>query len=110
MALSMKSTTSTWESLKPKIVYLVIGLMAGPILSGMLGLQVLSSTAATRAEAGVVDLQASFCATNAHLETADTSKLDYTARNELAKKHAIMPGGTAADSDVVSACAKKLAG
>jgi hypothetical protein len=110
MALSMKSTTSTWESLKPKIVYLVIGLVAGPILSGILGLQVLSSTAASQVKTGIVDLQASFCATNAHAETADTSKLDYNARNELAKKHAIMPGGTAADYDVVNACAKKLAG
>jgi hypothetical protein len=110
MALSMKSTTSTWESLKPKIVYLVIGLVAGPILSGMLGLQVLSSTAASQVKTGTVDLQATFCAATAHAETADTTKLDYTARNELAKKHAVMPGGTAADSDVVSACAKKLAG
>jgi hypothetical protein len=110
MALSTKGSASTWESLKPKLVYLVIGLIAGPVLSGLLGLQVLSSTAASQVKTGVVDLQATFCAFNAHAETADTSKLDYSARNELAKKHAVMPGATAADFDVVSACAKKLAG
>jgi hypothetical protein len=109
MALSMKSTASTWESIKPKVIYFAIGLVAGPVLSGMLGWQVLSGTADDQLRAGIVDQQAVFCAANAHMETTDTSKLDFTARNELAKKHAIMPGGTAADFDVVSACAKKLA-
>jgi len=105
MALSV---TSKWESIKPKIVYLVIGLVAGPILSGIFGLQVLSSTARNQVQAGLVDLQATYCATNARTETADTTKLDYTARNDLAKKFAIMPGATTADFSVVSACAQKL--
>jgi hypothetical protein len=108
MALSMKSSTTMWESIKPKIVYLVIGLVAGPVLSGMFGLQVLSSTARNQVQAGLVDLQATYCAANAHAETADTSKLDYTARNDLAKKFAIMPGATTADFSVVNACAQKL--
>ncbi len=105
MALSM---TSKWESIKPKIVYLIIGLVAGPVLSGMFGLQVLSSTARNQVQAGLVDLQATYCATNARIDTADTTKLDYTARNDLAKKFAIMPGATTADFSVVSACAQKL--
>ncbi len=105
MALSM---TSKWELIKPKIVYLVIGLVAGPVLSGMFGLQVLSSTARNQVQAGLVDLQATYCATNARTGTADTTKLDYTARNDLAKKFAIMPGATTADFSVVSACAQKL--
>jgi len=41
---------------------------------------------------------------------ADTTKLDYTARAALAKKWAIMPGGTAINSAVSNACASKLAG
>lgn len=105
MALSM---TSKWESMKPKVVYLVIGLVAGPVLSGLFGLQVLSSTARNQVQAGLVDLQATYCATNARIDTADTTKLDYTARNDLAKKFAIMPGATTADFSVVSACAQKL--
>ena len=52
--------------------------------------------------------QASFCAVNARTEVADTSKLDYSARSELAKKWAIMPGATKAESDVTNACARKL--
>ena len=109
MAQSMRSTTSSWETLKPKIVYLVVGLVAGPILSGMFGLQVLSSTAANQVDAGIVDLQATYCAANARTEKADANKLDYTARNELAKKYAVMPGSTTAETNVVNACASKLA-
>lgn len=109
MALSTKSAASTWESIKPKVIYFAIGLVAGPVLSGLFGWQVMTGTANEQVRAGIVDQQATFCAATAHVETADTSKLDYTARNELAKKHAIMPGGTTADFDVVSACARKLA-
>jgi hypothetical protein len=36
------------------------------------------------------------------------SRFDHTARNDLAKKFAIMPGATTADFSVVSACAQKL--
>jgi hypothetical protein len=103
MALSM---TSKWESMKPKIVYLVIGLVAGPVLSGLFGLQVLSSTA--RNQVGRPRRSRHLCAANARIDTADTTKLDYTARNDLAKKFAIMPGATTADFSVVSACAQKL--
>jgi hypothetical protein len=57
----------------------------------------------------VVEQQALFCATNARTEVPDPSKLDYAARNALAKKWAVMPGATTAEFDVTSACAKKLA-
>ena len=110
MAITPKNTTaSTWESLKPKILYLVIGLIAGPILTNIAGWQVMAGTARDQARAGVVEQQALFCATNARIEVPDTSKLDYSARNELAKKWAIMPGSTTAEADVTSACAKRLA-
>ncbi len=98
-----------WESAKPKVIYLVIGLIAGPVITNLAGWQVLSSTARDQLRAGLVDQQASFCAVNAHIEVPDTSKLDYNARNELAKKWAVMPGATTAEPGVADACAKKLA-
>jgi len=100
---------SAWESAKPKIMYLVIGLIAGPIITSMAGWQVLSGTARDQAHAGVVEQQAIFCAANARIEVPDTSKLDYNARNALAKKWAVMPGATTAETDVTNACARKLA-
>jgi len=98
-----------WESTKPKVIYLVIGLIAGPVITNLAGWQVLSSTARDQLRAGLVDQQATFCAANARIEIPDTSKLDYAARNELAKKWAVMPGATTAESDVTNACARKLA-
>jgi len=107
------ATTSTaaskWESAKPKLTYFVIGLIAGPIITSIAGWQVLSGTARDQLQAGMVEQQATFCAANARTEIPDTSKLDYTARTELAKKWAVMPGTTAAASDVTNACARKLA-
>ncbi len=109
MAMTSKTTASAWESAKPKVMYLVIGLIAGPIITSMAGWQVLSGTARDQLHAGMIEQQATFCAANARSEMPDTSKLDYTARNELAKKWAVMPGATVAESDVTYACARKLA-
>ena len=107
------ATTSTaaskWESAKPKLTYFVIGLIAGPIITSIAGWQVLSGTARDQLQAGMVEQQATFCAANARIEVPDTSKLEYAARNELAKKWAVMPGTTTAASDVTNACARKLA-
>jgi hypothetical protein len=91
------------------LTYFVIGLIAGPIITSIAGWQVLSGTARDQLQAGMVEQQATFCAANARIEVPDTSKLEYAARNELAKKWAVMPGTTTAASDVTNACARKLA-
>jgi hypothetical protein len=109
VTMTAKNAPSAWESAKPKVMYLVIGLIAGPILTNIAGWQVLTGTARQQVQASVVEQQATFCAANARIAVADTSKLDYNARTELAKKWAVMPGATTADSDVTSACARKLA-
>jgi hypothetical protein len=107
--MTAKHTASAWEMAKPKAMYLIIGLIAGPIITNIAGWQVLSATAREQVQASVIDQQAAFCAANARVAVPDTSKLDYTARNELAKKWAVMPGATTAESDVTAACARKLA-
>jgi hypothetical protein len=106
---TMQTARARWQTVKPKLMYLVIGLIAGPIITSIAGWQVLSGTARDQLHAGIVEQQATFCAANAHTEMPDTSKLDYTGRNDLAKKWAVMPGATVAESDVTSACARKLA-
>jgi hypothetical protein len=109
VTLTAKNPSSLWESAKPKVMYLVIGLIAGPFITNIAGWQVLSGTARQQVEASVIEQQATFCAANARIAVADTAKLDYSARTELAKKWAVMPGATTADSAVASACARKLA-
>jgi hypothetical protein len=106
---TMQRATARWQTAKPKLMYLVIGLIAGPIITSIAGWQVLSGTARDQLQAGMVAQQAAFCAANARIEVPDTSKLEYAARNELAKKWAVMPGTTTAASGVANACATKLA-
>ena len=106
---TMQTATARWHTVKPKLIYLVIGLIAGPIITSIAGWQVLSGTARDQTHAGIIEQQATFCAASARIEMPDTSKLDYTARNDLAKKWAVMPGTTTAESDVTNACARKLA-
>jgi hypothetical protein len=101
-------TESRWEKAKPVALALVVGLVAGPYISNGLGWQVTSGTAAARMRAGIVEQLASVCYAQARTEVRDPSKLDQTARGELAKKWALMPGGTSARSDVTAACAEKL--
>jgi hypothetical protein len=104
----MKMAPSRWQSVKPKLMYLVIGLIAGPLITSFAGWQVMSGTARDQLRAGVVEQQASFCAFKARAEVANTATLEYGARYELASKWAVMPGATKADADVTNACARKL--
>ncbi len=105
-----QTATSKWTTIKPTVIGLAIGLVAGPLISNYLGWQVTSSSAQTQLRDGVVETQAAFCNTWARAAVAEPGKLDWNARTELAKKWAVMPGSTAAESDVTSACARKLAG
>jgi hypothetical protein len=108
-ATTMQTATARWQTIKPKVIYFAIGLVAGPLITSFAGWQVLSGTAREQTRTGVVELQAVICAAQAHSQVADTSKLEWTARTDLAKKWAVMPGATTADPAVASSCAGKLA-
>jgi len=97
-----------WEATRPLATALIIGLVAGPIISNLAGFQVRASTAQAAARAGIVEQQAIFCAERARAATPDTAALDWPRRNELAQKWAVMPGSASADPDAVYACSMKL--
>jgi len=99
-----------WTRAKPLLLGLVIGLVAGPVISGMVGFQMRTSTAQTLLHEGVVEQQAISCNNRARLETPTTAQLDWSARNNLARRFATDPaGGTNIDPDVARACADRLA-
>ncbi len=100
---------SKWAELKPVVFGVVIGLIAGPVLSGFSGFQVRTSAAQAAAHANIVELQAGICSAQARVENATPATLGWQAQNDLARKHAAMPGSTAVDPEVVYACAGKLA-
>lgn len=106
----MQRTAAKWEHYKPRLWALAIGLIAGPIITNMAGWQVLSSTSASRVSDGMVQQQAAFCDARARVEVPEPGKLDWSARNTLAERFAVMPGTTKPASDVVSACSRKLSG
>jgi hypothetical protein len=102
--------SARWTKAKPLLLALGVGLVAGPIISGMVGFQMRTSTAETLAHNGVVEQQAIYCADRARAETPDAARLDWSARNTLARRFATHPaGGTDIDPDVARACADRLA-
>lgn len=106
---TMNQAASNWDVVKPGLVFLVIGLIAGPEITNIAGWQITSRSLQNHVHAAIVAQQALFCEARARAEVQGTIKLDRTARSELAKKSAVMPGATTADIDVVRACADKLA-
>ena len=107
--MTMRQTAAAkWTSAKPVLLGLVVGLIAGPIVSGMAGFQTRSSTAQAAVRASVVEQQAGVCAERARAATPSVAGLGYQARSDLARQWATMPGTTTVDSDVVYACSSKL--
>jgi hypothetical protein len=99
-----------WEATRPILTGLVIGLIAGPLISGFAGWQVRTSTAEAATHAGVVEQQAMFCVERARAAGPIASPLDWQARTDLARRFASAPGAAAADPEVVYACSGKLSG
>lgn len=108
--MAMTSMMNRWELVKPRAIALAVGLVLGPFISNYLGWQVTSGKAQTQLNQAVVEQQALFCEARARADVKEPGKLDYTGRRNLAEKWAVMPGKTAAESTVVSACADKLVG
>jgi hypothetical protein len=98
-----------WRGLKPQAIALALGLLVGPFIATYAGWTVTSSTAKAQARAGIVEQLASFCDIAARATVENPGKLDWSARGELAKKWAVMPGSASAEWDVTSACERKLA-
>lgn len=100
---------SKWQAKKPMVFALAIGLIVGPLLSNYIGWQVTSGTARAETRDSVLQQFAVMCADHARADDANAAKLDWNARNELAKKWVVAPVAPFADLDVRSACAARLA-
>ena len=106
----MSSWEDKWQTVKPRAIYLAIGLVVGPFITNSLGWQVTSAAAKTEMRDSLVEQSASICAERARVEVKGSDKLDWNARTALADKWGIMPGEKTTDSDVKYACARKLEG
>jgi len=106
---NMQTARDRWQTAKPMVIALAIGLVAGPLITSYMGWQVLRATARAELRESVTDQLATICVARAKAEVADADKLDWSARNVLAKKWALPAGAPLADLDIADACARKLA-
>ncbi|WP_137181681.1 hypothetical protein [Roseomonas sp. AR75] len=97
-----------WALAKPMVMGLAIGVVAGPIISGLAGFQIRTSTAAAAERASLVSLQAEVCSERAKAASPGFDTTNWQVRNDLARQWAAMPGSTAVDQDVVYACSTRL--
>lgn len=105
----IQDAVARWRAAKPTVVGLAIGLVAGPLATSFLGWQATSRTAQEQVRLGVLEQQALFCEGKGRTEVSAPAKLDWSARNDLARKWAMLPAATAVDTSVATECARKLA-
>ena len=112
MSLQEK-TMSKFSEWRYLVIALVVGLVAGPIITSIIGWQVSSGTMEEEVSAAVVEQQALFCAERAmaapaYVDAATFDALDFGGKRDFVTPHAQMPGQDAADRAVVDACTRKL--
>ena len=95
---------------RPRIFFLVIGLILGPLISSWLGWQVTTGTMEEATEDAVVSYRAGLCVERAQSDPEATPEVlkDFSARRELAKKWAVLPGEEKADAAVTNECNSRL--
>lgn len=95
---------------RPRIFFLVIGLILGPFISSWLGWQVTTGTMEKATKDAVVTYRAGLCVERAQSDpevTPDVLK-DYSVRRKIAEKWAVLPGEEKADVFVTNECSSRL--
>ncbi len=110
MRLPVDHLKQQWAGKKAVLLGLAIGLLAGPLISGLMGWQVTSAFLTQSVRQAIVAQQVEFCQFRARAAVKDTDKMEYSTRYAVAEKWAKLPGQAAADSDVVAGCTYGLAG
>ena len=95
---------------RPRIFFLVIGLVLGPIISVSLGWQVAPGRMDSAVQDAIVAYRAELCAKRAKADPEATPAVleKWTSRAKLAEKWAVLPGEEETDSAVVIACSSRL--
>ena len=109
----MENAMSKFGERRNLVIGAVIGLVAGPIITSLIGWQVGFSTMEEQVSAAVVEQQALFCeqrtlADPAYVDSATFKALEVNAKRDFVIPHAQMPGQDAAGRAVVNACLGKL--
>ena len=95
---------------RPRILFLVVGLVLGPFISSGLGWQVTAGTMESTVQDAVIEYRAELCAKRAQADPEATTAVlgDWSSRRELAEKWAVLPGEEETSRDVVNKCNSQL--
>ncbi len=99
-----------FDEWKSRILFVVIGLVLGPFISGWLGWQVTAGTMESAVQNAVIDFRAELCAKRAQADPEATPAVleKYGDRRKLAEKWAILPGEEQIDREVANKCTSRL--
>ncbi len=103
-----------FEVWRPRLLFLLLGLILGPLISEWLGLQVtvaeLTGTTSSAVEEAIVGYRARLCVERARSDPEATSAAlaDEESRRKLAEKWSVLPGEVL-DLDVINQCSARLA-
>ncbi len=104
----------TFEAWRPRLLFLLLGLILGPLISEWLGLQVtvaeLTGTTSSAVEEAIVGYRARLCVDRARSDPEATSAAlaDEEFRRKLAQKWSVSPGEVL-DLGVINECSARLA-
>ncbi len=103
-----------FEAWRPQLLFLLLGLILGPLISGWLGLQVtvgeLTGTTSSAVEEAIVGFRARLCVERARSDPEATSAAlaDEDTRRKIAQKWSVV-SGEVLDRDVINQCSARLA-
>ncbi len=103
-----------FEVWRPRLLFLLLGLILGPLISGWRGLQVtvgeLTGTTSSAVEEAIVGYRARLCFERVQSDPEATSAAlaDEESRRKRAQKWSVVPGEVL-DLDVIHHCSARLA-
>lgn len=98
-----------WARWRGPLVWLVIGLVGGPLVSSAMGWQVTSRAARHDVTQAIVHQQAAMCEMRVHQHVKDLSHLNFNQQSALAQKYAKFPWQAKTRNAVVDQCTNALA-
>ncbi|HKJ00102.1 MAG TPA: hypothetical protein VKB51_16615 [bacterium] len=98
-----------WDRWKAPLGWLVVGLVAGPLLSGLLGWQVTTATLHRQVRDAIVTQQAAMCEMRARHHVKDLATLNFDQDGVVAQKYARFPWDPTEHLRVVDRCSNALA-
>jgi len=107
-SITTNPVASRWAAGLPKLIYLAVGLLLGPVIANLAGWQLTAAQVQNQTDAKIIEEQIRACVTKARLEAPAASMLSFAERDELARKWASSSG--AIGNKVYKGCARQLAG